>query len=491
MKSSNKYKKLTINTFLFTIGSFGPKILTFLLVPLYTSFLTEAEYGVANIITTTVVLFTYIFTLNISDAVFRFGLDKNADNKISYFFFGLSITLIGSVFVFVLCRVFELLTLGSYPTYCYYFLFINYLLLSLYNLCVYYLRSIEKVGHSVIAGLIYTIFVIVSNILLLVIFKKGLIGYLFSTGIGYLIAIGYCIIIIKPTFKLAKENKCSSVTRTEMIRYSTPLIFNNVSWWINSSLDTYIIDYYHGNSATGIYGAAQKVPSILSVVLSIFLQAWGISVIQELKPNDEDGFFSNTFDIFTALTFIAGSVLILLNIPLTYLLCKKGFFEAWNYSSILIFSGCFSGLAGFVGSIFSVTKKTKLYALTSIIPVSINILLNFLLIPRIGLIGGAIATLISYCVMFFMRLIISEVIFKWKNHIIRDSIVMVIILGQLAFEYFLHQYFYLEVLFVLVILAIYFRELKRILLIITNKLFKKNAKKSIEDNLHKDDTVID
>ena len=81
-----KYKRLTINTILFSIGSLGPKVLVFCLVPLYTSLLTTKEYGDADLVTTTVVLFSYIFTLNIGDAVLRFGLDKKIENKNGVFF---------------------------------------------------------------------------------------------------------------------------------------------------------------------------------------------------------------------------------------------------------------------------------------------------------------------------------------------------------------------------------------------------------------------
>ena len=80
---NKKYKYLGKNTLIFTISSFGTKFLSFFLVPLYTNVLTTKEYGIIDIINTSGILMTYIFTLNISDAVLRFAIEqKNEHEKI-------------------------------------------------------------------------------------------------------------------------------------------------------------------------------------------------------------------------------------------------------------------------------------------------------------------------------------------------------------------------------------------------------------------------
>ena len=80
---NKKYKYLGKNTLIFTISSFGTKFLSFFLVPPYTNVLTTKEYGIIDIINTSGILMTYIFTLNISDAVLRFAIEqKNEHEKI-------------------------------------------------------------------------------------------------------------------------------------------------------------------------------------------------------------------------------------------------------------------------------------------------------------------------------------------------------------------------------------------------------------------------
>ena len=71
----NKYRDLSKNTILFTINSFGSKIISFLLVPLYTYVLSTSDYGTADLVTSTVSLLVPVLTLNVQDAVLRFSLE--------------------------------------------------------------------------------------------------------------------------------------------------------------------------------------------------------------------------------------------------------------------------------------------------------------------------------------------------------------------------------------------------------------------------------
>ena len=78
---NKKYSELVKNTGILTIANFSSKILVFLLVPLYTSVLTTEEYGITDLIFSTVQLTVPIFTFNIADAVLRFTIEEDKDNN--------------------------------------------------------------------------------------------------------------------------------------------------------------------------------------------------------------------------------------------------------------------------------------------------------------------------------------------------------------------------------------------------------------------------
>ena len=78
---NQRYKYLLKDTGLLTISNFASKVLVFLLVPLYTSVLSTEEYGIYDLIVSTVSLLYPLLTLNIVDAVMRFTMDKDVDKK--------------------------------------------------------------------------------------------------------------------------------------------------------------------------------------------------------------------------------------------------------------------------------------------------------------------------------------------------------------------------------------------------------------------------
>ena len=95
----NKYKTLLSNTLLISMGTFGSKILVFLMVRFYTGYLTPADYSTADLITQTANLLFPIISLGITEGVFRFAMDKNADRK-AVFSSGLFLIFLGSLFFF-------------------------------------------------------------------------------------------------------------------------------------------------------------------------------------------------------------------------------------------------------------------------------------------------------------------------------------------------------------------------------------------------------
>ena len=193
MQEKRKYRDLSKNTILFTINSFGSKLISFLLVPLYTYVLSTNDYGTADLITSTVQLLVPVLTLNIQDAVLRFSLDKEYDKRavisvgIKHNFIGLILLLFGIIAV----RGLRVLSLDNIYIY---FLIMSFILNGLHNSFSMYLKANDKVYVLVISGIINTLITCVLNILLLVTFKNGITGYLIANVAGIFIAV--CIMLI-------------------------------------------------------------------------------------------------------------------------------------------------------------------------------------------------------------------------------------------------------------------------------------------------------
>ena len=470
-----KYKYLGKNTLIFGISSFGTKILSFLLVPLYTAVLTTGEYGTVDLITTTATLLMYVLTLNISSAVLRFTLEKREYGR-HFLAYGFRVICVGTFVCFMLLGFTYIAGVVKWPIQYFLFVLLYFFTMAFYELMSNYLRAIDKVKEGAITGVLSSIIIIASNILLLLVFKVGLVGYFLSMIIGPAVASIYCVIVAREPIKTYVIVECKTDLKRDMLKYCVPLIFNNVALWINAFLDRYFVTYFCGVSENGIYSVASKIPTILSTCYSVFASAWTLSAIKEFDSNDSDGFFSKTYNTYGALMTTACSVIIIFNVLLAHFLYSKQFFSAWRYSSVLVLSVMFNTLTVFQGSIYSAAKKTNLVATTTIVSALINTILNVILIPIMGALGAAIATAIAYYAMWFARYISSKKFIKMRINLLKDSIVYLLIVLQIIFEHFEGHFYLGQIICVLMIAIINRPYIKNIIEICTGKFKNVNSK---------------
>lgn len=465
----NKYRYLGKNTLIFAISSFGTKILSFLLVPLYTAVLSTAEYGSADLITTTATLLVFILTINISSSVLRFTIEQRKSGS-KVLSFGIRVLFVSSLICSVVLILVYYSKILDWPFYYYLFIFLYFFVTALYEIMTNYLRAMDKVKQVAIAGVLSSIIIIIANIVFLVIFKLGLVGYLVSLILGPLLASIFCILIAGESIKTYFIVDSPRELKKEMVIYSIPLIFNNIALWINAFLDRYFVTYYCGVSENGIYSVSGKISTILATFYSVFSNAWTLSAIIEFDKDDKDGFFSKTYNTYGALMTTLCSIIIFFNIPLSKFLYSKDFFEAWRYSSILLMSVMFNTFTSFQGSLFTAAKETKLIATTTIISAMFNTCLNILLIPKLGGIGAAIATAISYFIMWLARYFYLKRLINMKVNFVKDIFIYFIIAVQIVFEHS-QNHFYIGQIFVIVIVAILnYKYFKTIVSIIGGKV---------------------
>ena len=268
MKKDSKYGALSKNTLLFTINSFGSKLITFLLVPLYTNVLSTDDYGTADLMTSTAQLLIPLLTLNIQDAVLRFSLDKTKDPKkiisVGCTINSIAMCLLGAVLF--LLSYFDILSFGKEYII---FLFFSFAFGGIQNSLQMYMKAVDNVKVLVYSGLSSTLFSCVSNLLLLLVFKIGILGYLISNLVGHFVA----IFIMFFFGKIYSDVRFTTDTKLikEMFIYSAPLAINSVAWWINTASDKYIITFFCGAAINGIYSVAYKIPTILSTFRQYFI----------------------------------------------------------------------------------------------------------------------------------------------------------------------------------------------------------------------------
>ena len=400
-KNSGKYSTLSKNVLLFTISSFGSKIIQFLLVPLYTSVLSTGDYGTVDLMNTTSQLLIPVLTLNMQDAVLRFCLDKKY-KKNDVMAVSLRVNLIAGLGLGTVLLLLHSTGIVKLDSIYLEFLFVSYFFGAIFNSLQMYLKADDKVAVLAIDGVINTLVACALNMLLLLVFRWGVYGYMIANASGLIVADVYAW-VAGDINQAVKQGKPQKQIFREMLLYSAPLIVNSLAWWINNASDRYILTWFRGVSENGIYSVSYKIPSILSAVTTIFYNAWSISAITEFDENDTDGFIGNSYSAFSMLTLLACSVIMILNIPLAKILYAKDFFIAWKCAPCLLAGAAFNALGLFDGCIYTAVKKTGDVSKTTLIGAAVNTGLNFLLIYFFGSIGAAFATMIGYLTTFIMR----------------------------------------------------------------------------------------
>lgn len=295
--SKTKYKFLAKNTLLFSISTFGSKILTFLLVPLYTNVLSTSDYGAVDILTTTVSLLSIALTFNIASAVMRYALEY-VDIPQIILKYGIKVLFTGTFLMTIGTFLLYLTRILEWPKYYYVFMVILFVISSFEQLFQNYLRAIDKIELMVVTSLISTIIKLTSNIVLLLFIKLGVLGYMVSMVLGPFVSCIVSYVCLAPIRYPKIEYTSEIRIRKEMKRYAIPTAINSLGWWIANSVDRYFITGMIGTAVNGIYSVAYKIPTIMSMICDIFIQAWGISAIKEYDQDDQDDFFHQFINLF-------------------------------------------------------------------------------------------------------------------------------------------------------------------------------------------------
>ena len=400
----NRYKKLASDTVIMTIGSFSSKVLVFLLLPIYTYVLSTEEYGIADLFLTTVSLLIPILTLSISESTFRFSFDKNVDQAKNI---TTSLILVMGSAV-ILIPVTLILSVWNNSFHMYFPYFIALYLFSALNTCMSnYARGTNHVKIFVGASVVYTAFLVSLNILFLTVIKLGLEGYLIALIISYASSSATVFLALK-CWRLIKLDKVDAHLLKEMLSFSIPMIFSTTAWWAMNSIDKYMLIDWYGIETSGLYGVAQKLPTIISMFSSIFVQAWQISAISSYGEKDSSEFYTNVYRVYEVGLYIVAGGLVFMTKPLASIMFQKEYFQAYIYAPVLLIAGVFSCFTSFLTSPFVAEKKSGALLKTTLIGLFFNLIANVVLMKLMGPIGATYATMLGFGVTWYVRLLLSR-----------------------------------------------------------------------------------
>ncbi len=445
---SNKYSKLAGNTLIFAIGSFGTKILSFFLLRLYTECLSPDEFSTADLLYQTVNVLYPILTLSMADVIIRYGIDKEYSNKKIYTL-ALTLTLCGLV-VFAIFTPFvdNISSLSGYVfilfVYCYFSCF--------RQLASNFTRALGQVKLFALDGILATFTTLAFNLIFLLWLDLGVYGYIWSIVLSDIFSFLFLTYFAR-LYKYFDLKSLDFSYMKEILKYALPLIPTYVLWWITAASDRIFVIEMVGETENGIYSAAYKIPNLLLFVTTFFYQAWQMSAIENKDDDGISKFFGKVYSSYSSVLFVGAAGIVLFVRLLTKILVAEEFHEAYYFTPILVLAMVFQCFCQFLSSIYNVKKKTVNSMLTSLSAAVVNIILNFILIPKIGVYGAAIATAAAYFVCFIARIFDVRRLIPFKISHFKFAVNLAIVAYMAFISIFMPYLAYFQLVVLMLVIA--------------------------------------
>jgi len=455
------FRKLFQQTFIYGLATVLPRMLSFLLVPLYTAILPVTEYGAISVIFSWIVLFNVVLAYGMETAFFRF-FHKEKDKNLVISTSTVSI-LFTSFLFFVFAYIFRegLAVISGIPleyvTYTIYILVLDALVIIPFA----WLRAKEKPIRYAVLKIINVALNLGLNVFLLVFLPKfttqnptGFWNFIYVEGfeisyifISMIVASAVTLILILP-FYIKINYRFNKTLWKEMMHYAFPVLIAGIAFAVNETFDRILLLWMlpenSAEEAIGAYSACYK----LAVFMTLFATAFRMGI--------EPFFFSrathkNAPETYALITryFVAFGAVILVTVVIfadvlkVILIRDSAYWEAMKIVPLILLANFCLGIYHNFSVWYKITDRTKFGAYISIVGAFITLAINFLLIPIMSYMGSAIATVSAYTVMMLLSYYFGQKHYPIPYAIKKMSLYFLISIAfsALSFYVFRNNYF--------------------------------------------------
>jgi O-antigen/teichoic acid export membrane protein len=392
-------RALVRKTAIYAVGNFASKILAYIMVLVYSYFILPDQMGYYDLILTTVLMLQPLIIFQINDGVYRFLVDGKNDNR-------QSVLSTGFQFLCIMTGFAEICLLAT--TCLYHIEYAVWIGLYIASIVFYtYLQDVTRgLGGSKLyafCGVFNSLIMLVCQLIGLILLHMGVVALLVSNVLANFTSIVLLFIKQKELRSVLKYGFDKGIAGI-LLRYSAPLVPNTICWWVVNSSDRYIVLFFLGTAFNGIYSIANKFPTILTTVTSIFFLAWQESAIKEYNTPNRDEFFSKIFHRYYVLLLS----LSMCAIPATKIIIKLfvsfEYTTAWRYTGFLYIGAVFSALCSFLGMGYQISKDTRRSLATTVFAAFLNLAINVSIIKLVRLQAASFSTFAAYLFLFIIRL---------------------------------------------------------------------------------------
>lgn len=390
------------------------KLRGLIFLPIIAKMLGTQSYGIYSQIMVTLPLLIPILMLRLEASFIRFLPGEKNLKKISSSFFSLFlivnfflIFLIGTSFIFKGKIAFIMFGSEIFEKYVILFLILLYFEV-LYTFSLNYFRAFKRIFFYSIVQIINNLLLVLLILIMFNFFNKSIDIFLYV--LIFINAISSSILLLIIIKEIGFNIGLRVKEIKSFLKYSLPLIPSIAMLWVINMSDRYMILHLLNLKETGIYSASYSLSSMLMFFLSpisfvlfpTIIKLWNLEKFNEVKKKME---YSLKYYVLVSIPFIF--LISILSQSLLKILATPDFLTSEILVFLIVFGYFFIGIYQIMVYIINLTKKTYISLIYFTVIALLNVLLNYLLIPKMGIKGAALATLISYFLLMVITLIVT------------------------------------------------------------------------------------
>ena len=442
-----KLKALTKETAIYGVSTIVGRFLGFILVPFYTNVFNPTEYGLFGYIYAYMAFMNIVYIYGMDAAFMKYySLSKNQNQKKDTF---------STPFIFVLMTSAVLsliILLLQVPINSALGIPINYSTLIYYVSAILFLDGIAMVpfahlrmrNKSVKFASIKIINILINlflNIILVLYYNMGIEAIFISN----LVSSAFSIVVLIPDILREVQFKIDKENLNRMLKFALPYLPASFAATVVQVIDRPILEYLTNVKVLGIYQANYKLGIFMMLFVSMFQSAWHPFLLTNAKEKNAKELFARVLTLFLVVTSLIWIVLSLFiqdiaQFPLFHgkSLIGEKYWDGLIIVPIILLGYIFHGMyVNFTAGIYIEEKTKYLPAITGAGAI-VNVVVNFTLIPIMGILGAALATLASYMVMSFGIFIVVQKYYKIEYEYFKIIRVLLLLLISCGTYYYLY-----------------------------------------------------
>ncbi|MBT4576292.1 MAG: oligosaccharide flippase family protein [Candidatus Cloacimonetes bacterium] len=458
------YLKKTID---YAAGNFFNKVLLILLLPIFTHFLLPQEFAVY---TNLMIFFSFaslIYLLGIHQAIFshfydvktveyQFSLISSIYVILTVFGFALSILII------LLRNELSLLVLRSTDySHLFYYIAIILFFNMLFSISLSLMNIMERSRQYAIISALQNVIVLLLIILFSINNKFSVEYYFIFLAIASVIAsfVGIIQIIkIVKNFQVPKKEKkyFSSAIVSSMLKFGIVMIPGTISMLILQASDRYMLTYLSANTMhdVGIYSAGYRIGMIMHFLVTMISLVYLPYAMKIAKEPQAQSINRSMFKYFVIFGSLFGSLIIIYSQEIFRYIIDSNYITSYKIVFAGVISSFLYGIFNIININYYARKKAGNITLAVILGSIINIALNFFLIPKYGIFGAGIASIISYLFIVIFNYFIAAHLYKFRYPVLLIFVGLIILSSATLFNNYLQLNLELFIIKTIVVIGI-------------------------------------